>query len=324
MCKIENSIVLITGGTGTFGSEFVDYCINKRASEVRVFSRDEKKQYDLSQKYSDVSFLKFYIGDVRDYSSIEYAMKNVDYVFHAAAMKQVPSCEGFPYEAIKTNCIGSENVLNCAIANNVKKVVCLSSDKAVSPSSAMGMTKSLMEKIAIQKSRIQDKTKVCITRFGNLLASRGSVVPLFLEKIRSHQPITITDEKMSRFIMTVEEAIQLVGKAFEIGESGQILVKKSKSCSVGDIVSAVCSYAGVSNYPIKVIGSRSGEKMSESLYSKEEASHVILKDDFFVVDTKNTFILKNQEEYNSDCCEKISTEELVKMIELSFKDKQEE
>lgn len=318
MCKIENSIVLITGGTGTFGSEFVDYCIKKKAAEVRVFSRDEKKQYDLSQKYSDVNSLKFYIGDVRDASSLELAMKGVDFVFHAAAMKQVPSCECFPYEAIKTNCIGSENVLNCAIANGVKKVVCLSSDKAVSPSSAMGMTKSLMEKIAIQKSKTQNKTKVCITRFGNLLASRGSVVPLFLEKIIRKQPITITDENMTRFIMTVQEAIELVGKAFDIGESGQILIKRSKACSVGKIVSAVCSYAGVKNYPVKIIGARSGEKMSESLFSKEEASHVILKDDFFIVDTKNEFVLKNQSEYNSDDCDEISEEELVEMIKASF------
>ena len=221
--NFKNSTILITGGTGTFGSAFLEYCIKQNAKEIRIFSRDEKKQYELKQKYLDNFKVKFYIGDVRDIESLNRAMLNVDYVFHAAAMKQVPSCEQHPMEAVKTNIIGSENVLNSAIKNNVKKVVLLSTDKAVYPTSAMGMTKAYMEKIALQKSREQSGTEICITRFCNLISSNGSVVPLFINQIKNNQPLTITDPFMSRYFMSLQQAIELVEKAFIEGKPQNVV-----------------------------------------------------------------------------------------------------
>lgn len=224
---LGGATVLITGGTGTFGSAFLDECLKAGAGEVRIFSRDEKKQYDMAQRYQGHKNVKFYLGDVRDKRSIDSAMYGVDFVFHAAAMKQVPSCEGFPMEAVKTNINGSDNILVAAIQKRVKKVVCLSTDKAVYPTSAMGMTKAYMEKLAIQKAT-QGPTEICITRFGNLVASRGSVVPLFIEQAQNGLPITITDPDMTRFMMTVKEATSLVKQAFYGGKSGDLLVKQAR------------------------------------------------------------------------------------------------
>jgi len=256
-------------------------------AEVRILSRDEKKQYDLAQKYKQNKKVKFYLGDIRDKRTVDNAMYGVDYVFHAAAMKQVPSCEQFPMEAVKTNILGSDNVLISAIHKRVKKVVCLSTDKAVYPTSAMGMSKAYMERLAFQKAAEQDRTKICVTRFGNLIASRGSAVPLFIEQVQNGLPITITDPDMTRYMMTVDDAITLVEKAFEIGENGDLFVKKASACTTGDLANAVCRYLELTDeYPIETIGIRPGEKLHESLLTEEEMSMAEQIGNYFVVHTR--------------------------------------
>jgi len=264
----KDKILLITGGTGSFGNAVLNKFINTDIKEIRIFSRDEKKQHDMRVTLN-TNKVKFYLGDVRDIRSIDVAMTGVDYVFHAAALKQVPSCEFFPIEAVKTNVLGTENVLESAIKNNVKKVICLSTDKAVYPINSMGMTKGVMEKVAIAKSRITRNTIITITRYGNVLASRGSVVPHFIDQIISNSNITVTDPNMTRFIMTLEEAVDLVLFAFEKGNPGDIFVQKAPASTIGmlaEVISEIFDY----NVNIKIIGTRHGEKLYESLLTKEE------------------------------------------------------
>ncbi len=318
---LAGSKILITGGTGTFGSAFLDKALTAGVEEVRIFSRDEKKQYDMAQRYRKHDNVRFILGDIRDRRSIDSAMQGVDYVFHAAAMKQVPSCEQFPLEAVKTNINGSENVISLAIQKRVKKVVCLSTDKAVYPTSAMGMTKAYMEKIAMRKAMEQDRTEICVTRFGNLVASRGSAVPLFIEQAQRGMPITLTDANMTRFMMTVREAVDLVEKAFIIGENGDLLVKRSKSCTTGDLVKAVCRYLELpDDYQIEIVGDRPGEKMHEALLTKEEAYNGRRTGDYMVVSRWRSYsgILEN--EYRSDLAERMNADEVQRLIESVFKE----
>lgn len=317
---ITNSVVLITGGTGTFGNAFLDRCIELGAAEVRIFSRDEKKQYDMAQRYRQHDNIKFYLGDIRDKHSIDVAMYGVDYVFHAAAMKQVPSCEAFPMEAVKTNIEGSCNVITSAVQKKIKKIVCLSTDKAVYPTSAMGMTKAYMEKLALQKAEDQNRTEICVTRFGNLVASRGSAVPLFIEQIQNGLPITITDPDMTRFMMTVDEAVDLVEKAFIVGRNGELLVKQSKACTTGDLAKAVCRYMNLpEDYPIEIIGIRKGEKMHEALLTEEEADNAILKGEYMVVSRKNIGAGMLKAPYKSELAERMSEDDVLRLIESIFK-----
>ena len=266
----NNGILLITGGTGSFGNAVLRRFLNSDIAEIRIFSRDEKKQDDMRRKYSD-SRLKFYIGDVRDYTSIMNAITDVDYVFHSAALKQVPSCEFYPIEAVKTNILGTENVLNAAINANVKKVICLSTDKAVYPVNAMGMSKALMEKVFVAKARNSGtKTVICGTRYGNVMASRGSVIPLFVEQIMNGSDLTVTDPNMTRFMMTLDDAVDLVLYAFKHANSGDIFVQKAPASSVKTLAHALCEIFNKDLKEIKVIGSRHGEKQYESLLSSEE------------------------------------------------------
>jgi UDP-glucose 4-epimerase len=265
---MTNNIMLITGGTGSFGNAVLKRLIHTDIKEIRIFSRDEKKQHDMRVEFKNDK-LKFYIGDVRDYDSISNALKNVDFVFHAAALKQVPSCEFYPIEAVKTNVLGTENVLNASIDNNVKKVVCLSTDKAVYPINAMGISKAMMEKVMVAKSRNSSKTTIVGTRYGNVMASRGSVIPLFHEQICNKEPITITDPNMTRFMMTLDDAVELVLFAFEYGNSGDIFVQKSPSSTIGDLANALKTIYN-SEVPINIIGTRHAEKLYETLLSKEE------------------------------------------------------
>ena len=266
----KNKTLLITGGTGSFGSAVLQRLLTLDIKEIRVFSRDEKKQDDMRRKFAD-NRVKFYIGDVRDYGSIINAIRGVDYVFHAAALKQVPSCEFHPIEAVKTNILGTENVLTAAIDTNVKRVICLSTDKAVYPINAMGISKAMMEKVFVAKSRQGgDSTVICGTRYGNVLASRGSVIPLFVELINKNQELTITDPNMTRFIMTLDDAVDLVLFAFEKGKPGDIFVQKAPAASVRTMANALSELMGQPNHPIRVIGTRHGEKKYESLLSREE------------------------------------------------------
>ncbi len=318
---LAGSKILITGGTGTFGSAFLDKALTAGAEEVRIFSRDEKKQYDMAQRYRKHDNVRFFLGDIRDRRSIDSAMQGVDYVFHAAAMKQVPSCEQFPLEAIKTNINGSDNVLSLAIQKRVKKVVCLSTDKAVYPTSAMGMTKAYMEKLAMQKAADQNRTEICVTRFGNLVASRGSAVPLFIEQVQNGMPITITDPEMTRFMMTVREATDLVEQAFMIGENGDLLVKRSKACTTGDLAKAVCRYLNLSaDYQTEIIGIRPGEKMHEALLTEEEAYLARMKGDYMVVSHKREHYGILEAEYRSDLAERMSADDVLRLIESVFEE----
>jgi len=278
----HNKKLLITGGTGSFGNAVLNKFLKSSISEIRIFSRDEKKQDDLRKKYNNKK-LKFYIGDVRDLSSLKSATKNIDYIFHAAALKQVPSCEFYPMEAVKTNIVGSENVINCAIECGVKKVICLSTDKAVYPINAMGISKALMEKVIIAKSRESKFTKICITRYGNVMTSRGSVIPLFVDQILSGKPITITDPKMTRFMMTLEEAVNLVIYAFKYGKNGEIFVPKTPSCTIDNLAKAIKDIFNVPTYETKIIGTRHGEKLHEVLLSREELSLAKKTKNYFVV-----------------------------------------
>jgi UDP-N-acetylglucosamine 4,6-dehydratase len=265
---LKNKTLLITGGTGSFGNAVLKRFLNTTIKEIRIFSRDEKKQHDMRVEMKNDK-LKFYIGDIRDLDSISNALKNVDYVFHAAALKQVPSCEFYPIEAVRTNILGTENVLNAAIINNVKKVVCLSTDKAVYPINAMGISKAMMEKVMVAKSRNSGDTTIVGTRYGNVMASRGSVIPLFHEQILNNEPITITDPNMTRFMMTLDDAVELVLYAFENGNSGDIFVQKSPASTIGELAAALKKIYK-SNVPITVIGTRHAEKLYETLLSKEE------------------------------------------------------
>jgi UDP-glucose 4-epimerase len=262
--------LLITGGTGSFGNAMLRRTVRSDVAEIRIFSRDEKKQDDLRKRYASEK-LKFYIGDVRDYSALLTATRGVDMIFHAAALKQVPSCEFHPIEAVKTNILGTENVLEAAIANGVKRVVCLSTDKAVYPINSMGISKAMMEKIMVAKSRnAGPDTLMCGTRYGNVMASRGSVIPLFVEQIRAGRPLTITDPAMTRFMMSLEEAVDLVTYAFEHGRNGDIFVQKAPAATVETIAHAVCQILGRPDHEIRVIGTRHGEKLYETLLSREE------------------------------------------------------
>jgi len=267
----DSKVLLLTGGTGSFGSTVLKRFLKTSIGQVRIFSRDEKKQDDMRKRYANAK-LKFYIGDVRDYNSILNATRGVDYIFHAAALKQVPSCEFYPMEAVKTNVLGTENVLEAAIQNKVKRVVCLSTDKAVYPINAMGISKALMEKVVVAKSRYVDQaiTTICATRYGNVMASRGSVIPLFVDQIRAGKPLTLTDPNMTRFMMTLSDAVDLVLYAFEHGNNGDIFVQKAPAATVDTLAKALADIMGVPNHPINVIGTRHGEKLYEALLSREE------------------------------------------------------
>ncbi|MGC6230640.1 polysaccharide biosynthesis protein [Hafnia paralvei] len=267
----SNKVLLITGGTGSFGNAVLRRFLDTDIGEIRIFSRDEKKQDDMRKKYNSPK-LKFYIGDVRDYSSILNATRGVDYIYHAAALKQVPSCEFHPMEAVKTNVLGTENVLEAAIANEVKRIVCLSTDKAVYPINAMGISKAMMEKVIVAKSRNvnKDKTVICATRYGNVMASRGSVIPLFVDLIKAGQPLTITDPSMTRFMMTLEDAVDLVLYAFEHGDNGDIFVQKAPAATIETLGIALKELLKVPEHQINIIGTRHGEKLYEALLSREE------------------------------------------------------
>ncbi|MCB6571980.1 polysaccharide biosynthesis protein, partial [Eubacterium limosum] len=279
----EGETLLITGGTGSFGHAVLNRFLKTNIKEIRIFSRDEKKQDDMRHQYNDDK-IKYYIGDVRNLQSLKDAMHGVDYVFHAAALKQVPSCEFFPIEAVKTNVIGTDNVLTAAIEEGVKKVICLSTDKAAYPINAMGTSKAMMEKVFVAKSRTVDpeKTLICGTRYGNVMCSRGSVIPLFIEQIKSGQALTITEPKMTRFIMSLEEAVELVLFAFEHAENGDIMVQKAPACTIEVLAQAVRELFHADN-EIKIIGIRHGEKMYETLLTNEECAHAIDMGDFFRV-----------------------------------------
>ena len=290
MGLFTNKTLLITGGTGSFGNAVLNRFLETDIGEIRIFSRDEKKQDDMRHyfqvtKPSVAEKIKFYIGDVRDIASVRNAMHGVDYIFHAAALKQVPSCEFFPIEAVKTNVLGTENVLTAAIDAGVKNIVCLSTDKAAYPVNAMGTSKAMMEKVIVAKSRTvsPEKTKICCTRYGNVMCSRGSVIPLWIDQIRSGNPITVTDPAMTRFIMSLDEAVDLVLFAFEHGESGDILVQKAPACTIQTQAEAVCELFGGNKDNIKVIGIRHGEKMYETLLTNEECANAIDLGNFYRV-----------------------------------------
>jgi len=264
-----NKTLLITGGTGSFGNAVLRRFLDSDLAEIRIFSRDEKKQDDMRKKYNN-SKLKFYIGDVRDIESVRSVVRGVDYIFHAAALKQVPSCEFYPLQAVKTNVLGTENVLEAAISLGVKRVICLSTDKAVYPINAMGISKAMMEKVAVAKSRESSATTICVTRYGNVMASRGSVIPLFVDQIRDGHSLTITDPEMTRFMMTLDDAVSLVLYAFEHGQAGDIFVQKSPAATISTLTKALTNLLGAPDHEISVIGTRHGEKLFEALLSREE------------------------------------------------------
>lgn len=327
----NNKTLLITGGTGSFGNAVMKRFLNTDIKEIRIFSRDEKKQDDMRKLFNNDK-LKFYIGDVRDLASVKNAMHGVDYVFHAAALKQVPSCEFFPLEAVKTNVLGTENVLTASIEMGVKKVICLSTDKAAYPINAMGISKAMMEKVFVAKSKTIDpeKTLICGTRYGNVMASRGSVIPLFIDQIKKGMPLTVTDPHMTRFLMSLEEAVELVIFAFENAKTGDIMVQKSPACTVGVLIQALQELFNANN-DTKIIGTRHGEKLYETLLTKEE--HVVAQDlgGFYRVpaDTRDLnydkyFVegmqqLASEEEYNSHNTQRLSVEQVkAKLLQLEY------
>ena len=303
----KNKILMITGGTGSFGKAILKRFLSTDIAEIRIFSRDEKKQDDLRRKLNNDK-LKFYIGDVRDYNSVNEAMKNVNFVFHAAALKQVPSCEFYPLEAIKTNIIGAENVMNSAVANGVERVVILSTDKSVYPINAMGMSKALMEKCMISKARMQNKggTIFCATRYGNVMASRGSVIPLFVSQLKNNEDLTVTDPNMTRFLMSLDESVDLVLYAYKHGKQGSIYIQKSPSSTINDLAHALIKIFNKKSQ-IKLIGTRLGEKLYETLISREEMSRAIDLGEYYSIpyDNKNL----NYSKYFSEGEEAISTYE---------------
>lgn len=321
---LNNKVLLITGGTGSFGNAVLRKFLNTDISEIRIFSRDEKKQHDMRIELQSPK-IKFYIGDVRDYNSISAAMKGVDFVFHAAALKQVPSCEFYPIEAVKTNILGTENVLNAAINCNVAKVICLSTDKAVYPINAMGISKALMEKVMVAKSRISGSTVLVGTRYGNVMASRGSVIPLFYDQIINNQDITITDPNMTRFMMTLDDAVDLVLYAFENGNSGDIFVQKSPSSTIGELASAMKKIYN-SNVSVNIIGTRHAEKLYETLLAREEMMHAEDLGDYYRVPADNRDLNYNKyfsegsisssniDDYHSHNTKRLSESELIDLL----------
>lgn len=294
MSLFKNKTLLITGGTGSFGNTVLSRFLDTDIGEIRIFSRDEKKQDDMRHEFQskmpeNAHKIKYYIGDVRDLASLKNAMYGVNYIFHAAALKQVPSCEFFPLEAVKTNVLGTDNVLTAAIEADVETVICLSTDKAAYPVNSMGTSKAMMEKVIVAKSRTvsPDKIKICCTRYGNVIASRGSVIPLWIEQIKNNQPITLTESSMTRFIMSLDEAIDLVLFAFENGVTGDVLVQKAPACTIRVLAEAVCELFEYDKSNIKTIGIRHGEKMYETLLTNEECAHAIDMGDFYRVPSDN-------------------------------------
>ena len=331
MSIFAGKTLMITGGTGSFGNAVLNRFLRTDIAEIRIFSRDEKKQDDMRHEYQakfpDVAHkIKFYIGDVRSLESCRSAMPGTDYIFHAAALKQVPSCEFFPMEAVKTNIIDTDNVLTAAIEAGVESVICLSTDKAAYPINAMGTSKAMEEKIAVAKSRYSRNTKICCTRYGNVMCSRGSVIPLWIDQIRNGNPITLTEPKMTRFIMSLEEAVDLVLFAFEHGENGDILVQKAPACTIQTQAEAVCELFGGKKEEIKVIGIRHGEKMYETLLTNEECAKAIDMGDFYRVPADNRslnydkFFTEGDEkrvtltEFNSDNTRRLTVEETKEKI----------
>ncbi|SDX26991.1 polysaccharide biosynthesis protein [Paenibacillus sp. CF384] len=327
----KDKTLLITGGTGSFGNAVMKRFLGTDIKEIRIFSRDEKKQDDMRKVYKSEK-LKFYLGDVRDLASVKNAMHGVDYIFHAAALKQVPSCEFFPLEAVKTNVIGTDNVLTGAIESGVKKVICLSTDKAAYPINAMGISKAMMEKVFVAKAKTVDpeRTLICGTRYGNVMASRGSVIPLFIEQIKNGKPLTITDPNMTRFLMSLEEAVELVIFAFDKAEAGDIMVQKAPASTIGDLAQALKELFDADN-EIKVIGTRHGEKLYETLLTREE--HVVSSDlggfyrvpadqrdlnyDKYFVEGNES--LSSEEEYNSHNTQRLNTEQIKdKLLMLDY------
>ena len=336
MSSYTGKTLMITGGTGSFGNAVLDRFLETDIAEIRIFSRDEKKQDDMrhesQQKFPDnVDKIKFYIGDVRELSSVQGAMHGVDLVFHAAALKQVPSCEFFPMEAVKTNIIGTDNVLTAAINEGVEAVICLSTDKAAYPVNAMGISKALEERVAVAKSRNSIKTKICCTRYGNVMCSRGSVIPLWIDQIKAGNPITVTEPKMTRFIMSLEEAVDLVLFAFEHGQNGDILVQKAPACSIGLQAEAVCEIFGGKKEDIKIIGIRHGEKMYETLLTNEECGKAIDMGDFYRVPADNRGLNYDKyftvgdtgrnvlHEFDSNNTQLLNKDEIIKkMLQLKY------
>lgn len=323
--KIKDKILLITGGTGSFGTAVLNRFLHTdHFKEIRIFSRDEKKQDDMRNLYKNDK-IKYYIGDVRDFSSVDPATRGVDYIFHAAALKQVPSCEFFPMQAVKTNVEGTQNVIRAATANKVQKVICLSTDKAAYPINAMGISKAMMEKVAVAESRNTTETVVCLTRYGNVMASRGSVIPLFLNQIQKGEPITITDPNMSRFFMSLEDAVDLVLFAFEHANPGDLFVNKAPAGSIGDLAKALIELTG-KEVPVKVIGTRHGEKLYETLCTREEMAKAEDMGDFYRVPADNRDLNYAQyfsegeeevaeiEDYHSHNTEQQGVEGLKKLI----------
>lgn len=301
---------MITGGTGSFGNAVLNRFLKTDIGEIRIFSRDEKKQDDMRHEFQErmpevADKIKFYIGDVRDINSVRGAMHGVDYIFHAAALKQVPSCEFFPMEAVRTNVIGTDNVLTAAIEEGVKSVICLSTDKAAYPINAMGMSKAVEEKIAVAKSRNSGNTKICCTRYGNVMCSRGSVIPLWIDQIKHGQPVTLTEPTMTRFIMSLDEAVDLVLFAFEHGKNGDLLIQKAPACTIRTQAEAVCELFGGNKEEIKVIGIRHGEKMYETLLTKEECAKAVDMGNFYRVPADNRDL--NYDKYFKDGNDKAVT-----------------
>lgn len=322
----KDKILLITGGTGSFGNAVLKRFLNTEVKEIRIFSRDEKKQDDMRVRLKSDK-VKFYIGDVRDYESVDSALKGVDYIFHAAALKQVPSCEFYPMEAVKTNILGTENVLNAALNNKVKKVIVLSTDKAVYPINAMGTSKAMMEKLMVAKSRTVDEhiTILCGTRYGNVIASRGSVIPLFINQIKSGQPLTVTDSNMTRFMMSLDSAVDLVLYAFKYAQQGDMFVKKAPACTIGDLVLAIKELFNAKN-EIKIIGTRHGEKLFETLLTREEMVKAEDCGDYFRISADmrdlnyNKYFIEGEievsvkEDYNSHNTKRLKVKEIKEIL----------
>lgn len=324
----HNKVLLITGGTGSFGNAVLKRFLESDIAEIRIFSRDEKKQDDMRKKYAN-SKLKFYIGDVRDYQSVLNASRGVDFIYHAAALKQVPSCEFYPIEAVKTNILGTENVLEAAIQNSIKRVVCLSTDKAVYPINAMGISKAMMEKVIVAKSRnVPEGTTICATRYGNVMASRGSVIPLFVEQVLQGKPISITNPAMTRFMMTLDDAVDLVLHAFKHGINGDIFVQKAPAATIEVLAQAIVTLMKQDNHPINIIGTRHGEKLYEALCSREEMYVAEDQGEYFRIPADNRDLnyekyfeegskeLSGVEDYNSHNTERL---DLAGMTELLLK-----
>ena len=328
----QDKVLMLTGGTGSFGNAVLNRFLKTDISEIRIFSRDEKKQDDMRKKYNNPK-LKFYIGDVRDLQSVTNAMRGVDYVFHAAALKQVPSCEFHPMEAVKTNVIGTDNVLEAAILNDIQRVVCLSTDKAVYLINAMGISKAMMEKVMVAKARTVDKSKtvICGTRYGNVMASRGSVIPLFIDQVRAGKSLSITDPNMTRFMMTLSDAVDLVLYAFEHGNNGDLFVQKAPAATVETLALALTSLLGVPDHPIQVIGTRHGEKLYEALLSREEMACAQDMGDYYRIPPDlrdlnySKFVeegeekISHMEDYNSHNTERLDVDGMkALLLKLSF------